>query len=275
MMGGELRTLVTAAVLALGSSAASAVAAGIQTGAATGAWHRPIAVIGASQSSNWSGYNQGTLEDGNEMYTSIAGTWTVPTASQKVAGQAEFSSTWVGIGGGCVNSSCSVTDSTLIQAGTEQDVSKNGAASYYAWWEIIPEPETQVSLPVKAGNVITVTVTQSSPGQWAIVIKNVSTARQVTITTAYSSTHATAEWIEETPLIIGTGGGFAPLPKLSVVHFDHALTDGVNPRLAAAEQIQLVNGSGKVIAQPSKPDADTDGFNDCAWATTCAAPSSS
>ena len=30
-----------------------------------------------------------------------------------------------------------------------------------------------------------------------------------------------------------------------------------------------------VLATPSRPDGDTDGYNDCSYATTCAAPSSS
>ena len=50
----------------------------------------------------------------------------MPTASAHKAKEAEYSSTWVGIGGGCLNTACSVTDNTLIQAGTEQDVAANG-----------------------------------------------------------------------------------------------------------------------------------------------------
>lgn len=264
----------SALVLSTGAWLASASLAAAPAARQMPARVGPIAVVGANQSSNWSGYNQGTLEDGNEQYTSIAGTWVVPKASQHTRGEDEYSSTWVGIGGGCVDASCQVTDETLIQAGTEQDVSASGQASYYAWWEIIPEPETQISLLVHPGNTITVSITQTSPGMWQIVIRNVSTRRSATIDTPYSSSYATAEWIEETPLVIGTNGGFAPLPNLTTVHFDHALTDGVNPQLIAGEQMQLVDSGGSVIAQPSNPDSDTDGFNDCAWHTTCGRPSS-
>src|SRR6476659_1618912 len=88
----------------------------------------------ANQSSNWFGYNQGTLEKGNTLFNSITGDWTVPSATQHNAGQAENSSDWIGIGGGCIDAGCTATDNTLIQAGTEQDVSATGAASYGAWW---------------------------------------------------------------------------------------------------------------------------------------------
>lgn len=93
--------------------------------------------IHMSQSDNWTGYNQGYLEK-SETFHSISAQWTVPTATQHTAGQAEDSATWIGIGGGCLNTECSVTDSTLVQAGTEQDVDATGAASYSAWWEIVP-----------------------------------------------------------------------------------------------------------------------------------------
>src|SRR6184192_2986206 len=89
-------------------------------------FHRPIVSLGSNQSSNWSGYNQGTLEQGGTLFTSVAGAWVVPTATQHTNGQAEYSSSWIGIGGGCVNANCSATDGTLIQAGTEQDVSSSG-----------------------------------------------------------------------------------------------------------------------------------------------------
>src|SRR6201986_1894713 len=53
----------------------------------------------ANQSSNWFGYSQGSLEQGDTLFNSISGNWTVPTATQHTSGQAEASSDWFGIGG--------------------------------------------------------------------------------------------------------------------------------------------------------------------------------
>ena len=93
-------------------------------------WHAAtIAALNANQSLNWGGYNQGAIEKGT-VFNGITGDWTVPTAKQHVNGQQEYSATWVGIGGGCVDAGCLVGDQTLIQAGTEQDVSKNGTPSW-------------------------------------------------------------------------------------------------------------------------------------------------
>src|SRR5439155_23721914 len=102
--------------------------------------HRPLIAVGANQSSNWSGYNQGTIEKGNTLFHQVSGDWTVPTATAHKSGEAEYSASWVGIGGGCVNANCLVTDNTLIQAGTEQDVNNPLGPPYSAWWEIIPGP---------------------------------------------------------------------------------------------------------------------------------------
>src|SRR6476469_1295387 len=77
-----------------------------------------VHAFNANQSNNWYGYNQGALETGKSLFHSVSGDWTVPTASQHTSGNDEYSSTWIGIGGGCVTADCAVTDSTLIQTGT-------------------------------------------------------------------------------------------------------------------------------------------------------------
>lgn len=232
----------------------------------------PKTAFHMTQSNNWSGYNQGLLEKG-KPFTAITGTWTVPTATQNKKGEAESSATWVGIGGGCLETSCTVTDNTLIQAGTGQDIDASGKATYYAWYELIPVPSTTVSLPVAPGNKITVAISQTVPGLWSISIKNVSTGKSWSTTTPYPSTLGSAEWIEETPLEISTTGtGLSAMPRLSKVHFSGATANGAPAGLTSAESMQLVASSGQVLATPSNPSAAKTAFNDCTYATSCAAP---
>jgi hypothetical protein len=241
-------------------------------------FHRPVVSVGANHSSNWSGYNQGTLEKGGTRFSSIDGTWTVPTATQHKRAEAEYSATWVGIGGGCIDASCMMTDSTLIQAGTSQDVDKSGAASYSAWWEIIPEPSTPIAnFRVSAGNLMHVNITETTPGIWSITVQNKTTGKTFKQTTPYSSTHATAEWIEETPVVIDNSGNvtIGPLPKLSTVRFDLSLTNGKPAHLVPSEEMQLVGSNGAPLATPSAPDPDADGFNVCTFTGSCGAPPSS
>lgn len=238
-------------------------------------YNAPIAALNASQSSNWSGYNQGQLMV-HHPFRSISGSWVVPTATQHTPGEQEYSSTWIGIGGGCVNSSCSITDSTLIQEGTEQDVAADGTASYSAWWELIPRPAVPIAgFVIHPGDRIVSSITRVGTELWSFSMTNASTGQTFTKKVRYSSTKATAEWITETPLVVGGGGtGFAAMPDLGTVNMDAGLANGANPRLDPSQEIQLVS-KGVVVATPSAPDPDADGFNDCVWATSCAAPASS
>jgi hypothetical protein len=230
-----------------------------------------------NQSTNWFGYNQGTLEQGGKQFNAITANWTVPTASSHTRGKNEYSSTWIGIGGGCVDAGCLVTDNTLIQTGTEQDVSSSGRASYSAWWEVIPLPSISINMTVAAGDKMFASIAEAVPGSnvWTIVLKDLTRKETFTQTVPYSSTHATAEWISETPLILDiSGSGFAALPNLAKTPFDSGTTNGKTAGLNATEEMQLIDGNGRVIATPSAPDSDKDGFANCSWATSCAAPAS-
>src|SRR5205807_8764845 len=98
-------------------------------------------------------------------------------------------------------------------------------------------------------------------GLWTITLRDVTRNESFSTTVPYASTHSTAEWIDETPLTIGSGGtGEASLPNLTTTPFDHATINGGPARLAASEQLQLIDASGKVIGTPSAPDAEADGF---------------
>src|SRR6266576_3813549 len=146
---GRVALLLVCCVALCAASAAPAVAAPRAHGHTLHVV-KPSVRVNANQSSNWFGYNQGTLEQGGKMFNSISGDWTVPTATQHASGD-EFSSDWIGIGGGCVDAGCTVGDNTLIQTGTEQDVS-GGSASYGAWWEIIPGPSIAITMTVQPGD---------------------------------------------------------------------------------------------------------------------------
>src|SRR5438477_1826436 len=266
----------------VGSSRAGAAAAGATVRSHTG----PIAALNASQSNNWSGYNQGTIEKGGTTFHSVAGDWIVPAASQHSKGESEYSASWLGIGGGCEDSSCNTTDNTLIQAGTEQDVVYDAlagttTAQYSAWWELIPNASTTIdNFPVKAGDHIHVDIHENGTGteNWTIIVQNVTTGQTFTTTVSYDSTYATAEWIEEAPTVVSIYPvpptvRFAPVPNLTPpVHFDLATANGKAPSLVPGEAIQLVDFTGNVEATPSNPDAEADGFADCTYATSCATP---
>jgi hypothetical protein len=273
------RRMMAAAVLLSGALAPAALASPFDPSGVVRLVKPAHAQLNANQSTNWFGYNQGTLEQGGKLFTSVTSDWTVPTASPHKAGEAENSATWIGIGGGCVDAGCTLNDATLIQTGTEQDVDSSGHASYSAWWELVPVPAVTISnMTVSAGDRIHASVTESALGSgvWTITLKDVTKNESFSTTVPYASTNSTAEWIDETPLTIGSSGASqASLPNLTVTPFDNAAVNGSSAHLTASEELQLVDGSGAVIGTPSGPDPEADGFADCAWATQCAIPSAS
>jgi hypothetical protein len=275
LFGGRLSARLAASVTV--AVAAVAVGAGSASAAALTA-HGQLLHVGhgakfnANQSSNWFGYAQGTLEQGSKLFNSITGDWTVPAATQHTSGTAEASSDWIGIGGGCVDAGCTVTDSTLIQTGTEQDVDATGAPSYSAWWELVPAPSISIStMTVSPGDHMHASLSEvvNDADVWNITIADVTKNETFTTTVPYPSTHGTAEWIEETPLEIGTDAGFAALPNLTNPAFSSGTVNGAAVKLTPAEEMQLIDSNGNVIGTPSAPNAAGSGFDACTWATAC------
>jgi Peptidase A4 family len=266
---GRAAAVVGVCLVALGCFAANAAAKPL----AHGDFIHVTKHVNANQSTNWFGYNQGTLEKNNTLFHSITGDWTVPTATQHSSGTAESSSDWIGIGGGCIDAGCTLGDNTLIQTGTEQDVDASGKASYSAWWELVPVTSITISnFTVSPGDHMHASISEvvDSSDVWNITLQDVTKGESFSTTVPYPSTHATAEWIEETPLVIGTSGtGLAALPNLSNPAFSNATVNGANAGLKSSEEIQLINSSGAVIGTPSAPNSTANGFSVCAWATSC------
>ncbi|HEV8535454.1 MAG TPA: G1 family glutamic endopeptidase [Candidatus Limnocylindria bacterium] len=198
-----------------------------------------------SSSSNWSGY----VASGG-VFTSVTGTWTVPTVSGSSTGA---DATWVGIGG--------LTTRDLIQAGTQAMVDGGGTVEYSAWIEMLPASSRTVPLSVTAGDSVTVTITEQSTGDWLIAMKNNSTGRTYNVTVQYSSSNSSAEWVQEAPSI---GRGLVALDQFGTLQFTggSAVRDGKTMTLAAlgARAITMINAQGQAIAQPSTIASDGSSF---------------
>jgi len=196
-------------------------------------------------SSNWSGY----VASGG-TYTSVTGTWIVPTVSATSAGA---DATWVGIGG--------VTGTDLIQAGTQATVTGSGAVTYEAWTEILPDYSRTAPLELSAGDSVTVTITEQSSGVWLIVMVNNTTSDSYEKTLRYNSSRSSAEWIQEAP---STERGIIPLDDFGSVRFlaGSAVRDGQSLSLAAlgATPVAMVNRAGQAIALPSTLGVDGSSF---------------
>ena len=210
--------------------------AGAQTATAAITINVVAAPPPSEKSSNWSGY---VAEGG--PFTAVAGTFNVPTLT--TAATRAATAEWVGIDGS------SASDPSLIQAGVQEtyDPSSTSPVRWFAWWEILPAAETQIPLPVAAGNAITVAINQLSAGHWRITVTNDTTGQTFTTTQSYSGTGESAEWIVEAPISAITGRIEALGPYDPNVTFSNLSTTGTETSLTDEVMVQ----NGVTVSTPS------------------------
>ncbi|MFB5189535.1 G1 family glutamic endopeptidase [Alicyclobacillus fastidiosus] len=224
-------------------------------------------------STNWSGY--AISSDVNGTYKSVTASWKVPTVKPPSGTQSSslwgwlgrwlaslfgvgpsssdaYSATWIGIDG--------FTNSNLIQAGTAQNI-VNGSPQYYAWWEILPAAETEISpveYPVSGGDVMAVSIAQQGDGTWQIQLQNQT--RGWTFTKSgiqYTGPQTSVEWIEEAPEV---NGSVTALANYGEVYFTNLTVNGANPHLQLSEAGIMVQNSQQV-STPSAPGPSLNDFN--------------
>jgi len=221
----------------------------------------PNSAAGLNASYNWAGY---VVQNGG--YTSISGTWTVPQvpAGSGLTGDA----TWVGIGG--------VTDTALIQAGTQTLTNVNGqAVSYQAWYEMLPGNSQPIPITVAPGDSITASISEQAQNQWTIAFRDNANGQNFQTTVNYSSPGSSAEWIEEMPS--QSNGEFIPLDNFGAVNFTAAgvVQNGQNLNIAQAggQQMTMLNSYQQVLASPSALGYDGSSFSVSRASAAAAAPS--
>lgn len=197
---------------------------------------------------NWAGY----VATGG-TYTSVSGSWIVPTVS---AGTAEnvADATWVGIGG--------VTSKDLIQAGTEALPDSNGTIAYRAWMELLPQDSQIVPLTISPGDSVSVSITEESSGTWDVSFTNATTGKVYQTTVQYNSSLSSADWVEEMPVEVG---GIVGLDNFGSIHFTsgYAIKNGepVTIATSGAEPLTMDNSEGMTVAAPSELDASGTSFS--------------
>ncbi len=200
------------------------------------------------QSTNWSG-----VADTGVSFTSIEASWQVPTVTPPSSASVDtYSSTWVGIGGD--------VDPSLIQAGTEQDVTGGGGSEYYAWYELLPNSSIAIDQPVVPGDEMTVLIDETTPSQqlWTITVTDATQHWTFSQSFQYDSPNASAEWIEEAPTV---GRSQSTMANFGSVTFSSLGVDGESaliPSGATADRIDYVNSNGMVLAYPEGYEAATN-----------------
>jgi Peptidase A4 family len=199
-------------------------------------------------SHNWSGYaaTGGT-------YTAVTGTWSVPQFNAD--SQPGVDAAWVGIGG--------VRSRDLIQAGTQQSVTGSGSTQYEAWIEMLPRSSRPVPLRIHPGDSVTVSISEQASDEWLIQFTNNTTGQTYQTNQQYSSSHSSAEWVEEAPS--GGRGGLLPLDNFGTVQFSGGSTvkDGQTIDIADAggRAITMVGNNSQALAVPSALGDDGASFS--------------
>ncbi|OMF89379.1 G1 family glutamic endopeptidase [Paenibacillus sp. FSL R7-0273] len=193
-------------------------------------------------SSNWSGY---AIKGKKGAFRRISAEWTVPYV--KPTAKPTYSSAWIGIDG--------FRNGSLIQTGTGHE-SVNGRVHYYAWWEILPEAETVIPLPVSPGDLMRASIVKLSPGRWCIRLCNLSKRWTFRTIQRYNGPQTSAEWIMEAPQV---GGTVADLARLSNVCFRCCRVNGRSPKLVQANGGIMIQNK-ITVAVPSSPNAKGDSF---------------
>jgi hypothetical protein len=192
-------------------------------------------------SSNWAGaVLVGT------GFTSVTGTFTVPTPSTAGSGAA-----WVGIDG-------DTCDTAILQTGI--DWTKSGdSVTYDAWYEWYPNYSYDFSgIDIAAGDEITVTVTASSLTGGVATIENISTGTTVTHTFSNEGSEGdlceyNAEWIVED---YEEGSSLVKFADFGTVAFTGcAATDGSGNVGTTGATIIDIEQNNKVLTSCSVPSS--------------------
>lgn len=201
--------------------------------------------------------------------------WVVPTVTPPTGVAGGASALWVGVGGSCENSSCTQTDRTLIQLGTEQDASSSGV-KYSAWYEMLPSASVTIpTLTVQPGDTISASLAmvRNTSRRQIWLLRMVDGSQTWNKLVRYKSSLLSAEWIVEAPF----AGRVLPLANYGTTAFNPTLVNRTaNPSLTSNDAIVMVDRAGQT-SNPSAPDSNTDGFSTC-WGngttlTPCTPPS--
>jgi len=218
-----------------------------------------------SYSLNWSGYVISSYQIGEKIH-SVSGEWIVPNvfANTKTA----YSTTWLGVGGYCSDRECKKADHTLIQVGTDQNVS-NGTTYYEVWYELLPDLPKTIDMEIEPGDRMRASISEVGENLWEIRVINLAKNQQFEKTFSYESSALSAEWIHEAPST--TGDEILPLASFDRVSFDNISLNGARPNLNRFDPIVMTDHSGQQLVCVSLPDREGDGFNICCGDQDCSA----
>jgi hypothetical protein len=217
------------------------------------------------RSENWAGY---VVYDTEVAITCIEGSWVQPAVTCPSTGEQDVA-IWVGIDGVKSSAAGVAAGTDLVQIGTQAGC-KDGGASAFAWYEVIPQDPLSVGIPgvaVAPGDTIRAMVSFAR-GIFTLVLVDETSKESFSVArTLPRARRQTAEWIVEAPMIgCPAHCVIAALPRFGKVTFSGALASTAAQRGAIDDDAwthgttELVRG-GIVRAAVSKLGADGTSFS--------------
>jgi Peptidase A4 family len=234
-------------------------------------------------SANWAGY-----ADTSDTYSSVASSWTEPTANcsssgssggglglgglglgsglgngfgSLLGGPSTASAFWVGLDG--------YSSTSVEQIGTDADCD-SGTPSYYAWYEMYPNPSVTLpsSDPVRPGDQITALVSSNTAGtSFTLEIKDTTAGWTYSTTQSGSGfARSSAEVIAEAPSeCTALFCSEVPLTNFGEVGYSGSQlvdTGGTQGTLSTFDANEItMSDNGTTLATPSSLSSDGSSFS--------------
>ena len=202
---------------------------------------------------SWVGYIVSQSFNAQSKVNAIEGSWIVPQVN--ASGGDGYSSAWVGVGG--------QTDKTLIQVGTEQDVTGT-QTNYYAWYELLPAFSVRINeLTISPGDTVSASLTlvDADTNVWSIQLSDISNGQTFSLNSIYVSTLSSGEWIVERPTI---SNQITSLCDFGTVHFSNCQVKMNNVKAPIGNftysNIQMTNQQAVLLASASTLSPDGSSF---------------
>ncbi|MBV8079384.1 MAG: hypothetical protein JO186_03285 [Actinobacteria bacterium] len=171
-------------------------------------------------SAAWAGYALSAPAGGSVAFTATSGTWRQPSVTCGLSDDQAALAVWVGVGGYPSGAGA------LEQIGTAADCSPAGPPSYYAWYELYPNPPISFAMKVRPGDVITASVAVKGSG---VILELQNRTRGTTASKrAYVTALdlASAEWVAEAPADCSDTCTALPLANFGSVTFSNVSATG-------------------------------------------------
>ena len=225
---GAVRTCSAAAAIAVVAIAVATTTHSRNAAAGTMMFSVQRAGAATDVSSNWAGH---VVSSAGTTFTSVTATWKQPAVDCSQTGAGSSSAFWVGLGGYASSSQA------LEQIGTSADCdSQTGKPTYYAWYELVPNPSNTVkTLKIMPGDLITTSVNIVAADTVLVQLKNRTRKTSFTKKLTFSNPDlSSAEWIAEAPSLCNSFScRTVPLSDFGSVQFTRiaAIGNGVGGTL--------------------------------------------